>query len=90
MRNALLTIFVLFILGTSFSVQAASVQNMDDNAHELLVKENSTSYKVVVEPKGYIEALCSYCTVEVLGYSILDVEDEAVLSIINGRIEVKR
>lgn len=87
MKKIFPVLFPLFAFLLPLHAQSASIRNMDDNAHTLLVRDGSEAYRVVLDPKGYIESLCSGCTIEVLGYSILDIEDEPLLQVIEGRLE---
>lgn len=88
MKKIFPVLFLLIAFLLPQHAQSASIRNMDDNAHTLLVRGGAEAYRVVLDPKGYIESLCSGCTIEVLGYSILDIEDEPLLQVVEGRLEV--
>lgn len=69
--------------------QAAGVQNSDARSYTLQVNENSRTYQVVIEPNGTIIDLCSACTIEVVGFGLLDVENEKFLIIKDGLLSLK-
>lgn len=69
--------------------QAASVQNSDARSYTLQVSKDSHSYQVAIEPNGTIIDLCSACTIEVVGFGLLDVENEKFLVIKDGLLSLK-
>lgn len=75
---------VLICLAWAVPAQAASIQNLDAKPYSLIVKSENEQFKTVIEPAGYIKDLCSFCTVEVEGYSISDIEDAPVFRLTNG------
>lgn len=87
MKKFLLSAFVFF--ATAFPLYAASIQNSDVEPRTLVIKQEGVSFQVIIEAKGYIQDLCSDCTIEVLGFSIMDVEREKLLIIDGGHLKVK-
>lgn len=80
--------FAVALLWTA-SVNAADIKNTDAERYELLVKTADGKFKTTLEPNGYIANLCSYCTVEVVGYSLMDVENERRIVVDGGILRVK-
>lgn len=81
--------FAAALLWTA-SVNAADIKNTDAERYELLVKTADGKFKTTLEPNGYIANLCSYCTVEVVGYSLIDVEKEKLIAVDNGIVRVEK
>ncbi len=82
-------IFFMTALLWTFTVHAADIKNTDAEQYELLVKTATGKFKVELEPNGYIAALCSHCTVEVVGYSLIDIENEHSVVVDDGILKVK-
>ena len=71
------------------SVNAADIKNTDAERYELLIKTAGGKFKTTLEPNGYIANLCSRCTVEVIGYSLIDIENERSIIVDDGVLKVK-
>lgn len=71
------------------SVNAADIKNTDAERYELLVKTENGKFKTTLEPNGYIANLCSDCTIEVVGYSLIDIESEQSITVDGGVLKVK-
>ena len=71
------------------SVNAADIKNTDAERYELLIKTADGKFKTTLEPNGYIANLCSRCTVEVIGYSLIDIENERSIIVDDGVLKVK-
>ena len=71
------------------SVNAADIKNKDAERYELLIKTAGGKFKTTLEPNGYIANLCSRCTVEVIGYSLIDIENERSIIVDDGVLKVK-
>lgn len=80
---------LLFSCLYPFDGHAASIQNSDVRSYTLQISENGRSYQVVIEPNGTIIDLCSACTVEVVGFGLLDVENEKFLIIKDGLLSLQ-
>ncbi len=80
--------FAAALLWTA-SVNAADIKNTDAERYELLVKTADGKFKTTLEPNGYIANLCSHCTVEVVGYSLMDIENERRIVVDGGILQVK-
>lgn len=66
------------------SAHAADIKNTDAERYELLVKTENGKFKTTLEPNGYIADLCSNCTIEIVGYSLIDVEKERLVAVDDG------
>ncbi len=88
MKKFFLSVFIFFSV-LPLSVNAATIKNTDNKPYSLLVKQEDKSFHVLIDSKGTIIDLCSFCTVEVVGFSLLDIEDEAKLFIRNGILTVQ-
>ena len=71
------------------SARAADIKNTDAERYELLVKTENGKFKTTLEPNGYIANLCSDCTIEVVGYSLIDIESEQSITVDGGVLKVK-
>ena len=87
MKKIIFFITALVLAGTA---RAADVKNTDAERYELLVKTANGKFKINLEPNGYIANLCSDCTVEVVGYSLIDVEKEKLIAVDNGIVRVEK
>ena len=81
--------FAAALLWTA-AVNAADVKNTDAERYELLVKTEKGAFKTELEPNGYIANLCSRCTIEVVGYSLIDVESEKLVVVDDGIVRVEK
>ena len=81
-------IFFMTALFWTASVNAADIKNTDAERYELLVKTENGKFKTTLEPNGYIANLCSNCTIEVVGYSLIDVEKERLVAVDDGIVGV--
>lgn len=81
-------IFFAALLIPAFSAHAADIKNTDAERYELLVKTENGKFKTTLEPNGYIANLCSNCTIEVVGYSLIDVEKERLVAVDDGIVGV--
>lgn len=82
-------VFFMTALLWAASVNAADIKNMDAERYELLIKTAGGKFKTTLEPNGYIANLCSRCTVEVIGYSLIDIENERSIIVDDGVLKVK-
>lgn len=82
-------VFFMTALLWAASVNAADIKNTDAERYELLIKTAGGKFKTTLEPNGYIENLCSRCTVEVIGYSLIDIENERSIIVDDGVLKVK-
>lgn len=87
MKKIIFFITALVLAGTA---RAADVKNTGAERYELLVKTANGKFKTNLEPNGYIANLCSDCTVEVVGYSLIDVEKEKLIAVDNGIVRVEK
>lgn len=83
-------VFFMTALLWAASVNAADIKNTDAERYELLIKTAGGKFKTTLEPNGYIANLCSDCTVEVVGYSLIDVEKEKLIAVDNGIVRVEK
>ena len=81
--------FFMTALLWAASVNAADIKNTDAERYELLIKTAGGKFKTTLEPNGYIANLCSRCTVEVIGYSLIDIENERSIIVDDGVLKVK-
>ena len=81
-------IFFMTALFWTASVNAADIKNTDAERYELLVKTENGKFRTTLEPNGYIANLCSNCTIEVVGYSLIDVEKERLVAVDDGIVGV--
>ena len=72
------------------AVRAATVKNADNKPHSLVVKRGGDSFQVVIDSNGTIKDLCAFCTIEVVGFSLLDIENEPMLVIRDGVLSVQK
>ena len=82
-------VFFMTALLWAASVNAADNKNTDAERYELLIKTAGGKFKTTLEPNGYIANLCSRCTVEVIGYSLIDIENERSIIVDDGVLKVK-
>ncbi len=82
-------VFFMTALLWAASVNAADIKNTDAERYELLIKTAGGKFKTTLEPNGYIANLCSRCTVEVIGYSLIDIENERSIIVDDGVLKVK-
>ena len=82
-------VFFMTALLWTASVNAADIKNTDAERYELLIKTAGGKFKTTLEPNGYIANLCSRCTVEVIGYSLIDIENERSIIVDDGVLKVK-
>lgn len=82
-------VFFMTALLWAASVNAADIKNTDAERYELLIKTADGKFKTTLEPNGYIANLCSRCTVEVIGYSLIDIENEQSIIVDDGVLKVK-
>ena len=82
-------VFFMTALLWAASVNAADIKNTDAERYELLIKTAGGKFKTTLEPNGYIANLCSRCTVEVVGYSLIDIENERSIIVDDGVLQVK-
>lgn len=82
-------VFFMTALLWAASVNAADIKNTDAERYELLIKTAGGKFKTTLEPNGYIANLCSRCTVEVIGYSLIDIENERSIIVDDGILKVK-
>lgn len=82
-------VFFMTALLWAASVNAADIKNTDAERYELLIKTADGKFKTTLEPNGYIANLCSRCTVEVIGYSLIDIENERSIIVDDGVLKVK-
>ncbi len=82
-------VFFMTALLWAASVNAADIKNTDAERYELLIKTVGGKFKTTLEPNGYIANLCSRCTVEVIGYSLIDIENERSIIVDDGVLKVK-
>ncbi len=82
-------VFFMTALLWAASVNAADIKNTDAERYELLIKTAGGKFKTTLEPNGYIANLCSRCTVEVIGYSLIDIENEQSIIVDDGVLKVK-
>ena len=82
-------VFFMTALLWAASVNAADIKNTDAERYELLIKTAGGKVKTTLEPNGYIANLCSRCTVEVIGYSLIDIENERSIIVDDGVLKVK-
>lgn len=82
-------VFFMTALLWAASVNAADIKNTDAERYELLIKTAGGKFKTTLEPNGYIANLCSRCTVEVVGYSLIDIENERSIIVDDGVLKVK-
>ena len=87
MKKIIFFITALVLAGTA---RAADVKNTDAERYELLVKTANGKFKINLEPNGYIANLCSRCTIEVVGYSLIDVENEKTVVVDDGIVKVEK
>ena len=87
MKKIIFFITALVLAGTA---RAADVKNTDAERYELLVKTANGKFKTTLEPNGYIANLCSRCTIEVVGYSLIDVENEKTVVVDDGIVKVEK
>ncbi len=83
MKKFFLSVVMFFCL-LPLSVHAATIKNLDDKPYSLLVKQEDKTFRVVIDSKGMIRDLCAACTIEVVGFSLLDVENTPYLVIRGG------
>lgn len=88
MKKFFLSVFIFFSV-LPLSVSAATIKNTDNKPYSLLVKQEDKSFHVLIDSKGMIIDLCKFCTVEVVGFSLLDIEDEPKLFIRNGILTIQ-
>ena len=82
-------LLLLFLCFFTESVHAATIQNLDNKSYSLVVKQEDKTFQVLIDSRGLIKDLCSFCTIEVIGFSLLDVEDVPYLVIRDGVLSVK-
>ena len=82
-------IFFMAALLWAGTGNAADIKNTDAVRYDLLVKTADGKFKTVLEPNGFIAALCSNCTVEIVGYSLIDIENEKTIVVKDGVLKVK-
>jgi len=85
--------FLAFILFFSFwplSVHAATIQNLDNKSYSLVVKQEDETFQVLIDSNGTIKDLCAFCTIEVVGFSLLDVENDPCLVIRGGVLSIQK
>lgn len=80
---------ILFFSFLPVSVHAATVRNSDNKPYSLIVKQEDETFQVLIDANGTIRDLCSSCTIEVVGFSLLDVENEPRLVIRGGVLSVQ-
>lgn len=85
-KNPLLALCALIFFPMVPPVKAASIRNTDQTPYTLIVKSDRESFKTVIEAAGYIKDLCSFCTVEVKGYSLSDIKDAPLYRLTNGTL----
>ncbi|MGN1079699.1 MAG: hypothetical protein ACI4TE_05955 [Alphaproteobacteria bacterium] len=71
------------------SVRAATIQNLDNKPYSLVVKQEDKTFQVFIDSSGTIKDLCAFCTIEVIGFSLMDVENEAYLVIRGGVLSIQ-
>lgn len=80
---------ILFFSFLPLSVYAATIQNLDNKPYSLVVKQEDKTFQVLIDSNGTIKDLCAFCTIEVVGFSLLDVENESRLAIRNGTLSIQ-
>lgn len=80
---------ILFFSFLPLSVYAATIQNLDNKPYSLVVKQEDKTFQVLIDSNGTIKDLCAFCTIEVVGFSLLDVENEPRLAIRNGTLSIQ-
>lgn len=81
---------ILFFSFLSLSVDAATIQNLDNKPYSLVVKQDDETFQVLIDSNGTIKDLCAFCTIEVVGFSLLDVENDPYLVIRGGVLSIQK
>lgn len=79
----------LFFYFLPLSVRAATIRNLDNKPYSLVVKQEDKTFQVLIDSSGTIKDLCAFCTIEVIGFSLMDVENEAYLVIRGGVLSIQ-
>ena len=79
----------IFLFFSPSSVYAATIKNLDDKAYSLIVKQKDKIFQLNIDPNGIIKDLCDFCTIEVVGFSLTDIENEDDLFIKDGNLSLK-
>ena len=82
--------FILFFNFWPLSVHAATIQNLDNKSYSLVVKQEDETFQVLIDSNGTIKDLCAFCTIEVVGFSLLDVENDPCLVIRGGVLSIQK
>lgn len=80
---------ILFFIFLPLSVHAATIQNLDNKPYSLVVKQEDKTFQVLIDSNGTIKDLCAFCTIEVVGFSLLDVENDPYLVIRGGVLSIR-
>ncbi len=88
MKKFFWIVFIFFSI-LPLSVRAATIKNTDNKPYSLLVKQENRNFYVLIDSNGTIVDLCQSCIVEVVGFSLLDIESEQNLFIRNGILTVQ-
>lgn len=80
---------ILFFNFLPLSVDAATIQNLDNKPYSLVVKQDDETFQVLIDSNGTIKDLCAFCTIEVVGFSLLDVENDPYLVIRGGVLSIQ-
>ncbi len=88
MKKFFLALSLIFCF-LPLSARAATIRNLDNKSYSLLVKQEDKTFQVVIDSNGTIVDLCSFCTIEVIGFSLLDVEDIPRLVIRDGVLKIQ-
>ena len=88
MKKFFLTL-ILFFSFLPLSVYAATIQNLDNKPYSLVVKREDKTFQVLIDSNGTIKNLCAFCTIEVVGFSLLDVENDPYLVIRGGVLSIR-
>lgn len=81
---------ILFFSFLSLSVHAATIQNLDNKPYSLVIKQDDETFQVLIDSNGTIKDLCAFCTIEVVGFSLLDVENDPYLVIRGGVLSIQK
>ena len=79
---------ILFFNFLPLSVDAATIQNLDNKPYSLVVKQDDETFQVLIDSNGTIKDLCAFCTIEVVGFSLLDGENDPYLVIRGGVLSI--
>ncbi len=80
---------ILFFNFLPLPVDAATIQNLDNKPYSLVVKQDDETFQVLIDSNGTIKDLCAFCTIEVVGFSLLDVENDPYLVIRGGVLSIQ-